>query len=134
MPVRLRLARHGTTNNPFYHIVAINQRKARNAKPLELLGTYDPIPRAPTINKKTYPEMYATSSQPHDGVATKRVEWNLERIHWWISQGAQPSDSVMRLFTMAGIEVPFRKDWVEKHPPQGTLYHHIEKPSKKTMA
>ena len=102
MPVRLRLARHGTTHNPFYHLVAINQRKARNAKPLELLGTYDPCPRAPIVKKKTYPEMHATSSQPHDNLVTKRVEWDVERIKWWISQGAQPSDSVMKLLTMVG--------------------------------
>ncbi|KIM21858.1 hypothetical protein M408DRAFT_300351 [Serendipita vermifera MAFF 305830] len=126
MPVRLRLARHGTRNNPFYHIVAINQRLGRNAKPLELLGVYDPTPRVPQQKSKSkaYPDMNATSTEPDNGVATKKVEWSVERIQWWIGKGAQPSDSVMKLLTMAGIDVPFRKDWIEKHPPAGTLYHH----------
>jgi small subunit ribosomal protein S16 len=100
MTVRLRLARHGTRNNPFYHIVAINQRLGRNAKPLELLGVYDPIPRVPVTKAKTYPEMDATSSEPDNGVATKKVEWSVERIKWWINKGAQPSDSVLKLLTM----------------------------------
>jgi small subunit ribosomal protein S16 len=103
MPVRLRLARHGTRNNPFYHVVAINQRLGRNAKPLELLGVYDPIPRVPETRKKTYPEMDATSTEPQNVVATKRVEWAVERIKWWISKGAQPSDPVMRLLTMVWL-------------------------------
>jgi small subunit ribosomal protein S16 len=103
MPVRLRLARHGTRNNPFYHVVAINQRLGRNAKPLELLGVYDPIPRVPETRKKTYPEMDATSTEPQNVVATKRVEWAVERMKWWISKGAQPSDAVMRLLTMVRV-------------------------------
>jgi small subunit ribosomal protein S16 len=103
MTVRLRFARHGTRNNPFYHIVAINQRLGRNAKPLELLGVYDPIPRVPVKKAKTYPEMDATSSEPDNGVATKKVEWSVERIKWWIGKGAQPSDSVLKLLTMVGF-------------------------------
>ncbi|KIM20556.1 hypothetical protein M408DRAFT_30274 [Serendipita vermifera MAFF 305830] len=104
MPVRLRLARHGTRNNPFYHIVAINQRLGRNAKPLELLGVYDPTPRVPQQKSKikAYPDMNATSTEPDNGVATKKVEWSVERIQCWIGKGAQPSDSVMKLLTMVG--------------------------------
>ena len=45
MVVRLRLARHGTRNNPFYHLVAIQNTKARDARPIEKLGEYDPVPR-----------------------------------------------------------------------------------------
>ncbi|KAG8765731.1 37S ribosomal protein S16, mitochondrial [Serendipita sp. 401] len=133
MPVRLRLARHGTRNNPFYHIVAINQRQARNAKPLELLGVYDPIPRVPETRKKTYPEMHATSTKPDHGVATKRIEWSVDRIKHWIKQGAQPSDSVLKLLAMANINVPYRRDWIQKHPPNGVLYHHILRPLKKQL-
>jgi small subunit ribosomal protein S16 len=45
MVVRLRLARHGTRNNPFYHVVAIADHKPRDARPIEKLGEYDPVPR-----------------------------------------------------------------------------------------
>ena len=42
MAIRLRLAIHGLRNNRFFHLVAIDHRKARNAKPAELLGIYKP--------------------------------------------------------------------------------------------
>ena len=45
MVVRLRLSRKGTRNNPFYHVVAINDSKPRDARPIEKLGEWDPIPR-----------------------------------------------------------------------------------------
>jgi small subunit ribosomal protein S16 len=107
MPVRIRLARHGTRNNPFYHIVAINQRLARNAKPLELLGVYDPTPRVTQRTSKSYPAMDAVSSEPEHGVPTKRVEWAVDRIKWWISQGAQPSDTVLKLLAMVCKKLNF---------------------------
>jgi hypothetical protein len=47
--------------------------------------------------------MDATSSEPDNGVATKKVEWSVERIKWWIGKGAQPSDSVLKLLTMVGF-------------------------------
>jgi small subunit ribosomal protein S16 len=41
--VIIRLARHGTKKRPFYKIVAIDNRKARNGQPLAYLGFFDPI-------------------------------------------------------------------------------------------
>lgn len=106
MVVRLRLARHGTRNNPFYHIVAIQNTKARNARPIEKLGEYDPVPR-PARNVVPSP------TKPHSGpgyngdVITsgivsqvqmeKRLEWNEERIRYWLNTGAQPSKPMARL-------------------------------------
>ncbi|PWZ03066.1 ribosomal protein S16 [Testicularia cyperi] len=52
MVVRIRLARKGTRNNPFYHIVAINDSKPRDARPIEKLGEYDPIPRLPVSTSR----------------------------------------------------------------------------------
>lgn len=79
MAVRLRLAIHGIRNNRIFHLVAIDQRKRRNAKPIELLGIYRP---------KVEPE----SPQ-------KSVEWSVDRIKYWLGVGAQPSDSVVKLLT-----------------------------------
>jgi small subunit ribosomal protein S16 len=73
MVVRLRLARWGARNNPFYGIVAANVRAARDGKHLERLGTYNPIP---------------------DENNVKHLELDVDRIKYWLSVGAQPSDRV----------------------------------------
>ncbi len=71
--VRLRLTRMGAKKKPFYRIVAIDQRVQRDGRPIELLGYYDPM-KSPKV-----------------------VKMDLARIDHWISQGAQPSDTVGRL-------------------------------------
>ncbi|KDN45166.1 hypothetical protein RSAG8_05081, partial [Rhizoctonia solani AG-8 WAC10335] len=85
--VRLRLARHGQRNRPFYHVVAINVRKARDAKPIEKLGEYDPIPKP----------------LPDNPNVTKRITWDADRIRYWLGVGAQPSSTVARLLEMANL-------------------------------
>jgi small subunit ribosomal protein S16 len=78
MVVRLRLARFGRRNLPYYSIVAANAKTARNAKPLETIGTYNPIP---------------------DGQGIKHVNLNIERVKYWLTVGAQPSETVERLLS-----------------------------------
>lgn len=73
MVLKLRLARWGARNNPFYGIVLAHQRAARDGKHLERLGTYNPI-----------------ASQ--DGV--KHIELNCDRIKYWLGVGAQPTERV----------------------------------------
>lgn len=106
MPVRLRLARHGTRNNPFYHIVAIADHKPRDARPLEKLGEYDPVPRPRAfVVPKLQPDRPVVSSGialPDAGgvskeIKEKRLEWNTERISYWLSVGAQPSPPVAKM-------------------------------------
>lgn len=73
----LRLAMHGCKNRPFFHIVAIHAKRARNSgKYLEQLGTYDPMPN--NHNEKL-------------------VSLNLERIRFWLGSGAQMSRPVAML-------------------------------------
>ncbi|CAE6516454.1 unnamed protein product [Rhizoctonia solani] len=86
--VRLRLARHGQRNRPFYHVVAINARKARDAKPIEKIGEYDPIPQPLPDNPS---------------VTEKRITWDADRIRYWLGVGAQPSPTVARLLEMANL-------------------------------
>ena len=71
--VKIRLTRQGTKKRPFYRIVAIDERKAREGRPLEFLGTYDP---------RTEPEVITVKS---------------ERIDDWVSKGAQLSPRVATL-------------------------------------
>ncbi|EGF82063.1 hypothetical protein BATDEDRAFT_10027 [Batrachochytrium dendrobatidis JAM81] len=78
MVVRIRLARWGAANNPFYGIVVANLRAARDGKHLERLGTYNPI---------------------SDHNMTKHLELNVDRIKYWLSVGAQPSERVAWLLS-----------------------------------
>lgn len=75
MAVRIRLARHGKHNSPFYRVVVQDREKPRNGRFLEIVGTYDPK------NSK--------EEQP----------WTLkkERIEYWLSKGATPSETVGKL-------------------------------------
>lgn len=96
MPIRLRLARHGQSHTPVYHLVAINATKRRDAMPIEKLGEYDPLPRTPKDYKLPVSHQVfgaRTKAVPKE----KRIEWNVERINHWLSVGAQPTPSVVRL-------------------------------------
>ena len=71
--VKLRLTRGGAKKRPFYRIVAIDERKARDSRPLEFLGSYDP---------KANPE---------------RVVLRREALDAWVAKGAQLSPTVKSL-------------------------------------
>lgn len=79
MAVHLRLSRMGKKKQPFYRIVAIDSRVARDGKYLENLGTYNP---------RTEPAA---------------VMINNDRAFYWLSQGAKPSDTVHNLLRQKGI-------------------------------
>lgn len=68
---------HGRRHNHVFHLVAINGRKARDAKPMETLGVYDPAMKL--------------------GEKNKSVEWSVNRIKYWLGVGALPSKTVVRL-------------------------------------
>ncbi len=70
MPVRIRLKRVGARNTPVFRVVVADGRSPRDGKFIEEIGTYQPL-------------------QKNDN-----VKLNLERADYWISQGAQPSDTV----------------------------------------
>ncbi|CCJ29859.1 unnamed protein product [Pneumocystis jirovecii] len=84
MVVKIRLQRFGVKKHPFYHIVVSNARTARQSKPIEKLGTYDPIPQ--------------------DGV--KNIEINFLRTKYWIGVGAQPTDVVYKLLEKISLLPP----------------------------
>mmetsp|Transcript_19704 Transcript_19704/g.19804 ORF Transcript_19704/g.19804 Transcript_19704/m.19804 type:complete len:106 (+) Transcript_19704:97-414(+) len=85
MVVRIRLQRFGRKHLPFYRIVVADSRAPRDGKFIEKLGTYNPIPFA-------------------DGI--KEVTADVERVRYWISVGAQPSDRVSWLFGRLGVLPP----------------------------
>ena len=77
MAVSLRLQRHGTTHRPYYKLVAADSRDVRDGRFLEILGTYD------------------SASNPH------KINFDLERVNYWISNGAIASDTVKSLIAQA---------------------------------
>jgi small subunit ribosomal protein S16 len=79
MAVRIRLTRVGATKQPAYRLVVADSRSARDSRSLETIGHYNP--RTDPIELKI----------------------DAERAQKWLSQGAQPSDTVARLFRSAGI-------------------------------
>ncbi|KAF1945590.1 ribosomal protein S16 [Clathrospora elynae] len=93
MVLRIRLARFGKKHAPFYNIVVAHARTARNSRPLEVLGTYDPKPQAP---------------RPGDthGRPWKDIKLDISRARYWVGVGAQPSDTAWRLLSMVGILEP----------------------------
>ncbi|MFN3698648.1 MAG: 30S ribosomal protein S16 [Dictyoglomus sp.] len=77
--VKIRLTRIGAKNKPAYRIIAIDSREPRDGKHLEILGFYDPKTDPATVQLKE------------------------DRILYWLSQGAQPTDTVLSLLKKYGI-------------------------------
>ncbi|KAI0116672.1 ribosomal protein S16, mitochondrial [Hypoxylon sp. NC0597] len=103
MVVKIRLARFGRRNAPFYNIVVAHARTARNSRPLEVIGTYDPIPK---------PDPYDDSGKLH-----KDIKLDTLRAKYWIGVGAQPTDTVWRLLSMLGIMEPKYRNTEPRTPP-----------------
>lgn len=80
--VVIRLALGGCTNRPFYRIVAAYNKRARDSKYIEQLGSFDPLPN---IHNE------------------KLVSCNYERIKYWIGCGAHPTKPVAKLLGLAGF-------------------------------
>lgn len=73
--VTIRLARGGAKKRPFYHIVVTDSRSPRDGRYVERVGYYNPV--ASGKDKPLYLEN--------------------ERVQYWLSKGAQPSDRVNKL-------------------------------------
>lgn len=82
MSMKIRLARGGAKKRPHYSIVASDSRMARDGRFIEKLGVYDPM-------------------LPKDNEG--RVKMDMERVKYWLSQGAQPTDRVARFLEAAGV-------------------------------
>lgn len=98
MSIRLRLARHGQRNAPVYHIVALQAHKPRNARPLEKLGEYDPVARLKSVQDIPMANrIFGHKQKKAPEIVEKRIEWDVERIKWWLGNGAEPTKTVLRL-------------------------------------
>lgn len=79
MAVRIRLTRVGAHKQPAYRVVVADERSGRDGRALATLGHYNP---------RTSPVEF---------------EVDADRAREWLAKGAQPSDTVARLFKSAGI-------------------------------
>ena len=79
MAVKIRLKRMGQKKSPFYRIVVADSRSPRDGRFIEEIGTYDPNQEPSAFNI--------------DEEAAKK----------WLQNGAQPTDTVSRIFKSAGI-------------------------------
>ncbi|MEI6567433.1 MAG: 30S ribosomal protein S16 [Verrucomicrobiota bacterium] len=70
MAVRIRMKRVGAKNSPVFRIVVADGRSPRDGKFIEEVGTYQPLKKG------------------------ENVVMDLERVKYWVSKGAQPSDTV----------------------------------------
>ncbi len=96
MAVAIRLARHGAKKRPYYWIVAADKRAPRDGRFLEKLGTYNPL-----------------LPKEHEN----RVTLNEERVRYWLSVGAQPTDRVSRFLEARGILSPKTRHNPKKGQP-----------------
>jgi len=80
--LKIRLARGGAKNRPYYRIVVSNSRSPRDGRFLEKLGTYNPLLAKDDANKVTLKD---------------------DRIKHWLGLGAQPTERVALFLGKAGI-------------------------------
>ncbi|KAL1967628.1 hypothetical protein VTN77DRAFT_2885 [Rasamsonia byssochlamydoides] len=106
MVVRIRLSRFGNRHQPFYNIVVAQARSARDSKPLEVIGTYNPIPQKPT----NLSDEEARVAKPY-----KEITLDRSRAKYWLGVGAQPSDTVWRLLSMVGLLEPKPPKYPQKN-------------------
>ncbi len=91
--IKIRLARGGRKNVPFYRIVATNSTSPRDSKFLEKLGTYNPLA---------------------NDTDEKKIVINKDRIEHWLSVGAIPSERVAKFLIALGVK------GAAKHKPDFT--------------
>ncbi|MGP4075578.1 30S ribosomal protein S16 [Halobacillus sp. K22] len=85
MAVKIRLKRMGSKRNPFYRVVVADSRAPRDGRIIEQIGTYNPV------------------ANPIE------VKLDADKAMDWMSNGAQPSDTVRNLFSKEGIMKQFHE-------------------------
>lgn len=91
MALKIRLARGGTKKRPYYRIVVADTRRPRDGKFIEKVGTHNPMLAKDDENRLTFVK---------------------DRIEYWISVGAKPTDRVARFLLTIGIG-----DWKHGNNP-----------------
>ncbi len=97
MALKIRLARGGAKKRPFYRIVVAEASSPRDGRYVERVGIYNPM-------------------VPKDH--NQRLSLNGERINYWMSKGAQPTERVHKMLAKAGLaEAPLIREQPKKSAP-----------------
>ncbi|MBO9464162.1 30S ribosomal protein S16 [Pelagimonas phthalicica] len=96
MAIKIRLARGGSKKRPFYRIVAADSRMPRDGRFIEKLGTYNPL-------------------LPKD--SEERVKMDIERVQYWLGEGAQVTDRVSRFLEAADVVAKKERNNPKKGAP-----------------
>ncbi|MBR2141150.1 MAG: 30S ribosomal protein S16 [Rickettsiales bacterium] len=104
MSTKIRLARVGRRNLPFYHVVVADSRSPRDGKFIEKVGYYDPVLASDAKN---------------------RLNLKLDRIEYWLSVGAEPTERVAIFLNKLGVK------GAEKYKPVFTPKERQPKKDKK---
>ena len=96
MAMKIRLARGGSKKRPFYRVVAADSRMPRDGRFIEKLGTYNPL-------------------LPKD--SEDRIKLDMERVQYWLGQGAQPTDRVARFLEASGALTKTERNNPKKAEP-----------------
>lgn len=113
MAMKIRLARGGSKKRPFYRIVAADSRMPRDGRYIEKLGTYNPL-------------------LPKD--SEERVKMDVERIQYWMSHGAQPTDRISRMLEAAGVIEKKERNNPKKAEPGEKAKARVEEKAEKAAA
>lgn len=101
MAVKLRLTRMGRRNRPFFRLNAVDSRTPRDGKIIEKLGHYDPIEKD----------------------ETKQLVLKRDRIEFWLSQGAVPSDTVSEILARNGIKTKYAEEKAKRRGQARKIAH-----------
>ena len=108
MAVKIRLARGGAKKVPYYRVVVADARAPRDGDFIEKVGTYNPLLKKDDEN---------------------RVTFKKDRIEYWLGQGAQTTERVIKFIQAAGIKLPAS---IEKKVA-AKVKGQVKKPSKKEL-
>lgn len=101
MSVKLRLTRVGKKKNPMYRVVVADERSSRDGRFIEIIGQYQPLENPSGITIKD------------------------DRALYWLSQGAQPTETVYKILTVSGVWEQY-----EKTRPKGAKPFRVSTPKK----
>ncbi len=114
MSVRIRLSRGGSKKRPFYKVVAADQRAPRDGRFIERLGSYNPM-----------------LPKDHE----ERFIIDVERVKYWLSKGAQPTERLEKLLSNLGlVNAPALREQPKKAAPKAKALERIKEKEEKAKA
>ena len=114
MSVRIRLSRGGSKKRPSYKVVAADQRAPRDGRFIERLGSYNPM----------LPQDHA-----------ERFTINEERVKYWLSQGAQPTERLQKMLANLGlVQKVALRDQPQKSAPKAKAQERLKEKEEKAKA